>query len=132
MALVLLFCRKLFNILILGIVCVIGGVFFITHHHTIDFSVLEHYSSRRPSVVLDDTGEEWARFQLDRREPITLSQMPKHLIQAFIAAEDWNFFNHNGISWKGIARSIIVNVYYGRKAQGASTITQQLVRLLFF
>jgi len=126
------FCQKLFNILLLGIAGAIGSLFFIMHHHAIDFSVLEHYSSGKPSVVLDDTGEEWARFQLDRREPITLSQMPNHLIQAFIAAEDWNFFHHNGISWKGIARSIIVNVYYGRKAQGASTITQQLVRLLFF
>ena len=132
MALVLSFCRKLFNLFILGMVGVVGGVFFIMHHHTIDFSVLEQYSSGKPSVVFDDSGEEWVRFQLDRREPISLSQMPDHLIQAFIAAEDWDFFVHNGISWKGIIRSIMVNIYYGRKAQGASTITQQLVRLLFF
>ena len=54
------------------------------------------------------------------------------MVQAFIAAEDWNFFHHAGISLKGIARSIFVNLSQGRKAQGASTITQQLVRLLFF
>jgi len=132
MALVLSFCRKLFNVFILGVAGMVGGFFFIMHHQSIDFSVLEQYSSGKPSVVFDDSGEEWVRFQLDRREPISLSQMPDHLIQAFIAAEDWNFFMHNGISWKGIARSIMVNIYYGRKAQGASTITQQLVRLLFF
>ena len=58
--------------------------------------------------------------------------MPEHLIQAFIAAEDHTFFNHVGLSLKGIVRSLFVNLYYGKKMQGASTITQQLVRLLFF
>ncbi len=98
----------------------------------IDFSILEHYNPGKPSIVLDDEGNEWARFQLDKREPITLAQMPPHLIHAFLAAEDWSFFQHSGLSWKGIIRSTLVNLYYGRRAQGASTITQQLVRLLFF
>ena len=110
----------------------IGTLFFILQNHSIDFSALERYHTSRPSIVLDDEGNEWARFQLDRREPITLSQMPQHLINAFVAAEDWDFFKHNGISWKGIFRSILVNLYNGRKVQGASTITQQLVKLLFF
>ena len=66
------------------------------------------------------------------RDPINYDQMPLHLVQAFISAEDWKFFDHHGLSWKGIIRSLLVNMYYGRKVQGASTITQQLVRLLFF
>lgn len=82
--------------------------------------------------MLDDEGHELARFQLDRREHIQLSQMPPHLIQAFVSAEDRTFFNHAGISWKGIVRSLYVNTVRWRKAQGASTITQQLTRLLFF
>ncbi len=98
----------------------------------IDFSVLEHYDSGKPTILLDDEGNEWARFQHDRRDPIQYDQMPEHLINAFIAAEDWNFFHHNGLSWKGILRSICVNLYHGRRVQGASTITQQLVKLLFF
>ncbi|MDR3550216.1 MAG: transglycosylase domain-containing protein, partial [Candidatus Babeliales bacterium] len=110
----------------------IGAFFYIMHNQCIDFSVLENYNPGKPTVLLDDEGNEWARFQLDRREPITLSQMPPHLIQAFIAAEDWSFFNHSGISWRGIIRSTLVNVYHGRKMQGASTITQQLVKMLFF
>jgi penicillin-binding protein 1A len=109
-----------------------GAFFYILHNHTIDFSPLEHYNPGKASILLDDEGNEWARFQLDKREPVTLAQMPPHLINAFIATEDHEFFLHGGISWRGIIRSIIVNAYRGRKVQGASTITQQLVRLLFF
>lgn len=111
---------------------VAGSLFFLLHNQSVDLSVLEHYNPGKPSVLLDDEGNEWARFALDKREPIKLDQMPTHLIDAFLAAEDWNFFNHAGISWKGIIRSGFVNLYYGRKVQGASTITQQLVKLLFF
>ncbi len=121
-----------FTFFTLGASAVLGAFFFIIHNHIIDFSMLEHNNPGRPSILLDDEGNEWARFQLDRREPIKFDQMPEHLINTFIAAEDWDFFNHSGISWKGIIRSILVNVYYGRKVQGASTITQQLVKLLFF
>jgi penicillin-binding protein 1A len=109
-----------------------GALFFIVHNHTIDFSILAHYDAARPSILLDDEGNEWGRFQLDRRDPIDGARLPQAVIKAFIAAEDWDFFAHYGISCKGIIRSIIVNLYYGRRAQGASTITQQLVKLLFF
>ena len=109
-----------------------GAFFFVMHNHAINFSVLSQYNSKQPSLLLDDEGNEWGKFQLDRRDPVDGACIPQHVINAFIAAEDWNFFVHNGISWKGIVRSVVVNTYYGRKAQGASTITQQLVKLLFF
>lgn len=111
--------------------CIAGALIFVAHNKCIDFSALEHYDPGKPTILLDDEGNEWARFQLDRREPITYNAMPAHLIQAFVAAEDWHFFSHGGISWRGIGRSILVNMYHGRIVQGASTITQQLVKLLF-
>lgn len=101
------------------------------HTHWIDFSTLEHYKQGKPSVLLDDEGNEWARFSCDKRDPVDISKVPKHLIQAFIAAEDHAFFNHPGISWKGIIRSMLINMYHGKIVQGASTITQQLTKLLF-
>jgi penicillin-binding protein 1A len=110
----------------------IGALFCIAHNQWIDFAALEQHNPAKPTILLDDAGQEWARFQYDRRDPIQFEDMPEHLINAFIAAEDWNFFNHLGLSWKGILRSICVNLYHGRKVQGASTITQQLVKLLFF
>ncbi len=111
---------------------VLGGSFYLLTNHWVDVSVLEHYEPGRASVVLDCKGKEWARFQLDRRDPVSISKMPSHLINAFLAAEDWHFFSHSGLSFKGIIRSILVNMYHGRRVQGASTITQQLVKLLFF
>lgn len=109
-----------------------GATFYIFTHHTVDFLPLAHYNPGHPSILLDDEGKEWARFALDRREPIPLAQMPIHLKNAFIAAEDWNFFSHPGISLKGIVRSLLKNLSHRKMVQGASTITQQLVKLLFF
>lgn len=119
-------------VLILSGAFLCGALFFVMHNHTIDFSILAQYDSARPSILYDDQGNEWGKFQLDRRDPVDGARLPQHVINAFIAAEDWHFFAHQGISWKGIVRSILVNLYHGRKVQGASTITQQLVKLLFF
>jgi penicillin-binding protein 1A len=110
----------------------LGVLFFLSNRTWVDFSVLEHYNPGKPSIVYDETGAEWTRFQLDKRDVISLKDIPPQVINAFLAAEDWHFFSHKGISIKGILRSIAVNIYKRRKAQGASTITQQLVRLLFF
>lgn len=117
---------------LLGVCLILGAGFYIFNNYSVDFSPLAHYNPGHPSILLDDQGNEWGRFQLDRREPICLDAMPLHVRHAFLAAEDWDFFNHNGISWKGIIRSVLVNLKSGRKKQGASTITQQLVKLLFF
>jgi len=124
--------RFLFLLFVTGMSFVVGAFFFIAQNNVVDFSALEHYNPGRPSILLDDEGNEWARFELDKRQPIAYKDMPKHLINAFIATEDWSFFNHPGIALKGIIRSLLVNLYHRRKVQGASTITQQLVRLLFF
>lgn len=127
---------KIIRILLFGFLlgtCFLWGAgFYILNNYTVDFTPLGHYNPGHPSLLLDDEGNEWGRFQLDRREPIPLDAMPLHVRNAFIAAEDWDFFNHHGISWKGIIRSLLVNLRHGKKKQGASTITQQLVKLLFF
>jgi len=109
-----------------------GAAIFIFHHEIVDFSTLENYDPGLPSILLDDAGQEWARFQIDRRQFVPLRTISKNIVNAFIAAEDHDFFNHQGISFKGILRSILINIWKGKRAQGASTITQQLIRLLFF
>lgn len=111
---------------------ILGFFFFLFRHPVVDFSVLERYDPGKPSILLDEKGKEWGRFQIDKRNPVSIKQMPPHLLHAFIAAEDWNFFKHSGLSWRGIIRSTFVNVYHGRIVQGASTITQQLIKLLYF
>ena len=117
-------------VLVAAFLC--GVASYVIHNQVIDFAVLADYNPSKASVVLDDEGKVLCRFELDRREFIALSEIPQHVQQAFIAAEDHDFFNHPGISIRSIIRSLFVNFYHLRKVQGASTITQQLVKLLFF
>jgi len=124
--------KKLLIVGILLLSCFMGAFIFMMHNQSIDFSVLENYNPGRPSILLDDQGRQWGKFQLDRRKYVSLEAMPQSLLNAFIATEDHKFYDHYGLSIRGIFRSIFVNIYSGKKAQGASTITQQLVRLLFF
>lgn len=128
-----LFIAKLLSIISICLGCIFfGAAFFVVHNQVVDFARLADYHTGSPSIVLDDEGNEITRFQLDRRTPIPYEMIPEHVINAFLAAEDWHFFEHHGLSVRGIVRSLLVNALKGRKAQGASTITQQLVRLLFF
>lgn len=110
----------------------LGVLYYVVHNQCIDFSPLEQCEQKKATIVLDDQGVEWTRFESDKRNPISFETIPRHVINAFLAAEDRTFFSHQGISLRGIARSLCVNIYHGRKAQGASTITQQLIKLLFF
>jgi len=61
----------------------------------------------------------------------TIHSISPHLVNAFLSAEDATFFQHRGISFSAIFRSILVNIKKGFFAQGGSTITQQLIKLLY-
>lgn len=65
------------------------------------------------------------------REPVGLKGIPKDLQQATIAIEDENFYEHDGVDFSAIVRATVENVEAGEIEQGASTITQQLVRNLY-
>ncbi len=65
------------------------------------------------------------------REPVGLKAIPKTLQQATIAIEDENFYEHDGVDFSAIIRATVENVEAGEIEQGASTITQQLVRNLY-
>lgn len=65
------------------------------------------------------------------REKVALGRIPTACLNAVIAIEDQNFLEHGGISTTGILRAVMKNVLTGRKAQGGSTITQQLVKNYF-
>ena len=69
-------------------------------------------------------------FAEERRMVVPYQRMPQRLVQAFVAAEDKSFFDHDGVDLKGIVRAALVNLKAGRTVQGASTITQQLAKQL--
>lgn len=121
----------IFGFLLCAFAASVGMLAYISQNPIIQVHKQEPESVVYPSIVLDDEQNEIARFQLERQEYRAIDQIPQHVIEAFIAAEDHMFFSHVGISFKGIVRSLFVNLYYRRRVQGASTITQQLVRLLY-
>jgi len=66
-----------------------------------------------------------------RRIPVRYDQIPKLMVEAFLAAEDDRFFQHHGIDWQGILRAAFKNLLAGGVRQGGSTITQQVARDMF-
>jgi len=88
-----------------------------------------------PTKIYDRTGENllYTIFGEEKREIISLTEIPEHLKNAVIVAEDDEFYHHFGIDLKGIIRAILVNLKLENKeqAQGASTIPQQLIRSTF-
>lgn len=66
----------------------------------------------------------------ERRLALAWEDLPRPLILAFLAAEDERFFEHSGIDFRGIVRAMVTNLFAGDVKEGASTITQQLAKIL--
>ena len=75
-------------------------------------------------VLIGEFGEQ-------RRTPIRYDDIPQQYIDALLAAEDDQFYSHNGVSIKGITRAVSHLIIHGRKGPGGSTITQQVARNFF-
>lgn len=84
----------------------------------------------KTEVILSD-GTVIKEFYEEKRQPIHISTLPAHVKDAFIAIEDRRFYEHAGIDSKAVGRAIWKDITSGSKAQGASTITQQVVKNLF-
>lgn len=84
------------------------------------------------SIIFDDQGRQVTRLHAaENRINVALKDIPPHLINAVIATEDQDFYKHHGVNLKRIAGAMMVNLVRHSKAQGASTITQQLARVSF-
>jgi penicillin-binding protein 1A len=95
-----------------------------------DLSQLLDYQPNRKSVVLSSDGEEIGAFSLENRRIVALDRMPPHVPAAFLSAEDVRFYQHKGYDLRGIARAAWTNFRSerGSREQGASTITQQIIK----
>ncbi len=91
---------------------------------------LREYNPPIVSVIYSSDGQVIGRFWEEKRIVIPLEQVPKHVIYAFVAAEDARFFEHKGLDLMGILRALIKNITAGKIEQGGSTITQQVTRSL--
>jgi len=91
----------------------------------------EALQSSNSTLIYDRENKLVAKVGVENRVPISISEMPKIVLDAFLSAEDHRFYQHHGIDFRGIARAAFKDLTGGGKHQGASTITQQLVKLSF-
>jgi penicillin-binding protein 1A len=109
----------------------LGGLVFVYSSDLPQVHELEDY---RPDVMTElyaDDGTPVGSFALERRVIITYNQIPPVLRDAIISIEDRHFESHWGIDVLRIVRAAATDLFEWRKAQGASTLTQQLSRMLF-
>ncbi|MBD3165766.1 PBP1A family penicillin-binding protein [bacterium] len=92
---------------------------------------LETYEPRLISKVYGRNGELLKELFTERRVQVPLDSISPYVIEAALATEDRNFYEHWGVDPVGIARSVVINLSTMSKKQGASTITQQLARNLY-
>jgi penicillin-binding protein 1A len=93
-------------------------------------SKLDDFHPKQVTRILDRTGAPVGELGLEKRTVIPYATIPKLLVHAVVAAEDADYFNHEGIDYRGMLRAFIENVLRGRTAQGGSTITQQVVKTM--
>jgi len=91
------------------------------------FEELENPENNLATEVISIDGETLGKYYRENRTPVKFSELPENLIQALIATEDERFYEHSGIDFQGTARAA---AKLGRDG-GASTITQQLAKMLF-
>ncbi len=95
---------------------------------------IKNLNTLKPNIVTTfcaGDGEVIKTFAAFTYSNVELSEVPEQLVKALIATEDKNFYKHEGYDLFGLARSMVANVLAGHVVQGASTITQQLSRILF-
>jgi penicillin-binding protein 1A len=95
-----------------------------------DLRSLGDYKPKQVTVILDGEGHRVGEIYSERRTYVPYDKIPKILVDAFVAAEDDGYWTHGGIDYVGMVRAVFVNVSAGKKKQGASTITQQVVKNL--
>ncbi|MEJ2202040.1 MAG: transglycosylase domain-containing protein, partial [Desulfuromonadaceae bacterium] len=127
--------KKFFRYLLLTVLgcgllggCVLLGAYFYVAGSLPKVDSLADYRPPIISRVFSNDGVLIAEFYRERRIVVPVSRMPGKLLQAFVAAEDANFFQHQGIDLVSILRAALKNLEAGGIVQGGSTITQQVAK----
>ncbi len=95
---------------------------------------ITHLETQAQMPLLELEPEELTRLfgqERERRSLVSFEELPQNLINAVLAIEDHQFYQHHGISLRGILRALVINIHKGGIHQGGSTITQQLAKNYF-
>jgi len=130
-SLVRLLFKWLFILFILLTLLGCAGLAGLYYYLSQDLPRIDSLKDYRPAIVtsvFSDDGRKIGEFYEERRIVIPLSEMPKNLMDAFVAAEDSRFREHSGIDILSIIRASLKNFKAGTIVQGGSTITQQVTK----
>jgi len=120
--------------ILLGSILVVGGIVFILSYYGKDLPDYHQLANYEPSVVsriYAGDGSLLSEYARQKRLFIPISAVPPLVKQAFLSAEDKNFYSHGGLDYFGLMRAALVNVkniFSNRRKVGASTITQQVAK----
>ncbi|VAV99372.1 Multimodular transpeptidase-transglycosylase [hydrothermal vent metagenome] len=119
--------------LILTVVTLVGGIYILNHYgkNLPDYTQLADYEPPVVSRIYSGDGSLLAEYAKQKRLYIPISAVPPRLIQAFLSAEDKNFYSHSGLDYLGLLRAALMNaknVFSNRRRVGASTISQQIAK----
>jgi len=125
--------KVLFIIIFFVLLVTVGGT--ATYYFmTLDLPGIDTLKDYRPSIasrVYDENNELLDEFFLEDRKLVKINEIPKFVHYAFVSAEDARFYQHKGFDLQSIFRAMFKNVEAGRIVQGASTITQQVAKLMY-
>ncbi len=95
-----------------------------------NLSRLDTYRPKQLTRILDRNGAPIGELGSEKRTVVPYDAIPKLLINAVVSAEDADYFQHGGLNYRGMVRAFLEDVLRGRRAQGGSSITQQVVKNL--
>ena len=126
--------RNRLRILILLVGAVLGVPAGFLFAHAVRVPAVKKLADYQPAIItriFDRNGIPFAEYSIQKRIVIPKRDMSPLFVQAVVATEDSEFYRHGGVDPKAIARAIIKDVIERRRAQGASTLTQQLAKQVF-
>lgn len=124
--------RALFLVFGLGLMGTVFAVGVIVYFSA-SLPKIESLSDYRPALssqILSKDGDVLAEVGKEIRELVEMEEVPQLVIDAFLSAEDANFYEHTGVDYYGVIRAAMANLKAGRVVQGGSTITQQVAKSL--
>jgi len=122
----------IYALLVLGFACLGAGIGTLLGYEY-NLPRIQSLEDFRPDVITDiysDDEEVIGEFAIERRIVVSFEDIPQYLHLAILAAEDDQFYNHSGINYFSVPRAVYRDIIHLNTAEGASTITQQLSRML--
>jgi len=117
------------SILILAAIGIFIGAYITIIKGAPELNTSDIVPSNFTSIIYDDNGEEIDKLHgEENREYVTIDQIPINLQNAVVSIEDERFYEHNGVDIRGIMRALAIDIKELDFSQGASTITQQLIK----